>query len=706
MDRPKITNGKAPEYDEKFKLFFENAPLGYQSLDEGGHFIEVNERWTEILGYSYDEVIGKWFGDFLAEPYVEGFRKRFQLFKSLGAIHSEFEMLKKDGSTIFVAFDGRVGYTHTGEFKQTHCILSNITEQKQAEEEILESKAKLEAALSCMADPVFISDTEGRFIQFNEAFARFHKFASIDECARMLAEDPAFLEVFLPNGELVPLDQWSVSRALRGEVGTNAEYTVRRKDTGETWIGSYNFAPILNDKGEIVGSVVTGRDITESKKAEKALANSEERFRSAVMNAPFPIMIHAEDGKVELVNDEWLALTGYSREEIATTLLWSEKAYGINKKIVQEDIEKLYGITGKVDEGEYQIATKSGEIRNWYFSSTPLGKTDDGRRLALSMALDITEQKKAQENLKESEEKFRNFFEYSPVGKSMTGIDGYLRVNKSFSNIVGYSEAELQGMKWQDLTHPEDIDLSNEYTQLLLEGKMSQVRFEKRYLHKNGNLVWTDVSTYLSRKNGQPQFFITTIIDITERKRTEVLLKESEEKYRSLVELSSDAIFINQGNRITYLNRSALKLFGITNPEQLIGKSPFEVFHPDYHEAIKQRIDDMLKKEVTVTPIEEKIFQSDGTIVDVEVAATPFVLKGEPAIQVVLRDITERKIAEEKIRTFSEDLEKQVKQRTNELNETILQLEEQSRVFVGRELRMIELKNKIAELKKQLMDKS
>jgi PAS domain S-box-containing protein len=570
MDGTKITNGKASESGERFKLFFENAPLGYQSLDEDGCFIGVNERWTRILGYSQEEVIGKWFGDFLAKQYVEGFKERFKLFKSQGEIHSEFEMLKKDGSTIFVAFDGRIGYTPLGGFKQTHCVLNDITERKQT---------------------------------------------------------------------------------------------------------------------------------------EKSLANSEERFRNAVMNAPFPIMIHAEDGKVELVNDEWLAVTGYSREDLSTTANWAERAYGIRKEIAQEDIERLYGITGKVDEGEYQVTTKSGAVRSWYFSSTPLGKTDDGRRLAMSMALDFTARKKAQQDLKESEEKFRSLFEYSPVGKSMTGIDGSLHVNKVFCDIVGYSKAELQGMKWQDFTHPEDIGLSVSMTESLLEGKISHARFEKRYIHKNGNIVWADVSTYLHINNGQPQFFITTIIDITKRKQTDILLKESEEKYRSLVEVSTDAIFINQRNQITYLNRSALKLFGATTPEQIIGKSPLEMFHPDFHEAISQRIANMLDKDVVVPLIEEKIIQLDGTVVDVEVAATSFTLKGDLAIQVVLRDITERKQALEKIKTFNEDLEKQVQQRTVELNETINELEEQTRVFVGRELRMIELKERIEELEKQLMDK-
>lgn len=142
-----------------------------------------------------------------------------------------------------------------------------------AEADSLASYVKLEAALASMSDAVFISNAEGRFIEFNEAFATFHKFRNKSECAITLAEYPEFLEVDMADGEIAPLDQWAVPRALRGETGQNIEYRLRRKDTGETWVGSYNFAPIYDTNHVIVGSVVVGRDITEQKLTEKRLRN-------------------------------------------------------------------------------------------------------------------------------------------------------------------------------------------------------------------------------------------------------------------------------------------------------------------------------------------------------------------------------------------------------------------------------------------------
>lgn len=132
------------ESRERFKLLYERAPIAYQSLDERGHFLEVNQAWLDVLGYDRKEVIGRWFGDFLSPESVEHFKRSFPCFKAEGEIHRvRFQMIKKDGSQILVEYDGKIGFDEFGEFEQTHCVLQDITERQRAEEE----KDKLEAQL-------------------------------------------------------------------------------------------------------------------------------------------------------------------------------------------------------------------------------------------------------------------------------------------------------------------------------------------------------------------------------------------------------------------------------------------------------------------------------------------------------------------------------------------------------------------------------
>ncbi|MDO9107109.1 MAG: PAS domain S-box protein [Methylovulum sp.] len=214
----------------------------------------------------------------------------------------EYRCLLPDGNIRYLLRKG--GLKRDAEQKAVYIAgtVQDITERKQAEEAVLENKLKLEAALASMTDAVFISDTAGQFINFNDAFATFHKFANKTECARTLAEYPKILDVFMADGTPLPLEQWAVPRALRGETVNHAEYALRRKDTGATWVGSYNFAPIRNKDGAIVGSVVTARDITERKQAEQALRESEERLAGIIDSAMDAVISVDEQQQIQLFN--------------------------------------------------------------------------------------------------------------------------------------------------------------------------------------------------------------------------------------------------------------------------------------------------------------------------------------------------------------------------------------------------------------------
>jgi len=141
-------------------------------------------------------------------------------------------------------------------------------------------------------------------------------------------------------------------------------------------------------------------EIVERKRIEKALRESEERFRRAIVNAPFPIMIHAEDGEVLQINEVWTDLTGYTYEDIPTITQWTQKALGKNNDTVQAGINQLYDLKHKVHEGEFTLTTKTGSSKIWNFSSASLGQLADGRRLLISMATDVSARRQAEQEIR------------------------------------------------------------------------------------------------------------------------------------------------------------------------------------------------------------------------------------------------------------------------------------------------------------------
>ncbi len=184
--------------------------------------------------------------------------------------------------------------------------------------------------------------------------------------------------------------------------------------------------------------------------------------------------------------------------------------------------------------------------------------------------------------LKEREERFRLIFENSPVGKSITGIDGSLKVNKAFCDILGYTEKELKEKKWTEITHPEDIRESQDIVNDLIAGKMESARYEKRYIHKSGRIVWTDVSTTLQRSaDGRPIFFITILVDISVLKEAMEKRRISEERHRSYIELTNQVVWVtNPSGEVVEDIPYFRKFTGLTYDE-VKGTGWTSALHPD-----------------------------------------------------------------------------------------------------------------------------
>jgi len=175
---------------------------------------------------------------------------------------------------------------------------------------------------------------------------------------------------------------------------------------------------------------------------------------------------------------------------------------------------------------------------------------------AIIQHVNVTERERAQEAMRESEDKFRYMFDNSVVGKSITQPDGRVTVNKAFSDLLGYPQDELCQLRWQDITHPDDVALTQQAVDNILSGKVFSTRFTKRFIHKNGSAVWADLSSFLRRDgNGKPLYFMSTILDITERMQTQEAIHKLNEELEERVakrtaELSAKNEELERLNRV------------------------------------------------------------------------------------------------------------------------------------------------------------
>jgi PAS domain S-box-containing protein len=266
--------------------------------------------------------------------------------------------------------------------------------EAQSAEALRQARDFLENLFNHANAPIIVWDPQFKITRFNHAFEILTGRRVSDVIGQPL-------EILFPPA-LVDSSMALIKTTTGGERWEAVEIQILHLD-GSVRIVSWNSATIFAPEGKTpVASIALGQDITERKRTEAALRESEDRFRRAVLDSPFPILLHAEDGTVLQCSNSWCEITGYTRQELATIADWMERAYGERKTLVQADIDRLFGLDHRLAEGDYTIRIKSGDTRIWEFSSSPLGRLPDGRRLVISMAMDVTERRLAEQALRET----------------------------------------------------------------------------------------------------------------------------------------------------------------------------------------------------------------------------------------------------------------------------------------------------------------
>jgi PAS domain S-box-containing protein len=268
-------------------------------------------------------------------------------------------------------------------------------------------------------------------------------------------------------------------------------------------------------------------EMVEREDTKSVLGSSQECFRRAILYAPLPIMLHAEDGAVLQISSTWSELTGYKLEEISTITDWTTKAYPENYAKVQADIKRLYSLDRPLAEGEYTI-TQKDELNYYDLTLEPL-RDPNGEIIGITgAAVDIRDRKRAELALAESEAKFRSLSECSPIGIILMDRQGLcIYTNPRYQAIVSYTFEEALGTGWLSFVHPDDREsILNKWFETVRE---HQEDFFKviRYIRKDKAIRFCEVRTApVTTDKGEFIGYVGTMEDITERLAIEQMKQE------------------------------------------------------------------------------------------------------------------------------------------------------------------------------------
>ncbi len=381
----KRTEEKLRKNEEQFRQMFDRAPLGYQSLNIDGYILDVNQKWLDTLGYKKEEVIGKWFGDFLLPQYKDVFEERFPFFIEKGNIYSEFEMKHKDGSSRFIAFDGNVGTDINGKFKQTHCILKDITDRKQAEEQLLESNRKINFLVNNLRGVAYRCKNDS-------AWTMEYISGGIYELAGYNSNDFINNQVRTFDSIIVEEDRRMVSDVINNGIKKKETYTLEYRiltsENQQKWVWERGCGVFENDVLLALEGFIS--DVTDRKQAEKTLEESEDRFRAVSEYSHNAICILNEQGRIIWVNAAMIKMGGYTVNQLY-------EADSFISFLAPESIDfVLSNFTKFVNKENYEhnlrfyIIRADGEKRLFEKHMTDFISLNGSRNLAISM-IDITE---------------------------------------------------------------------------------------------------------------------------------------------------------------------------------------------------------------------------------------------------------------------------------------------------------------------------
>ncbi|MCU7892650.1 MAG: PAS domain S-box protein [Candidatus Thiodiazotropha sp. (ex Ustalcina ferruginea)] len=701
------------ENTEHFRLFYEQAPVAYESLDANGSILDVNPAWLELLGFDRNDrekVIGRSISDFIIPDQHTLLDKRFGDFLTNGKVHdTEYDLQRIDGRLVTVSVDGRTGHDTQGNFQQTHCVLHNITERKQHERdaEIQVRRAAILLELPQIADQLdetgFMQHGLELAEELTSSLISFIHFVSHDEqdielvtwskhtlqeycqtvhdkhypvndagiwADALRQRKPVVFNDYLsyPDKHGLPEGHAKLTRIISIPVIENDKVVmlvgVGNKPTNYTALDVESTQQIANEIWHIV----------QSRRYMDALATSEARYRELIDNmsdgvAVYEAVDHGQDFVFKEYNKSGERIGRNCHEEVIGRRV-TEVFPGIKELGLLTVFQQVWN-TGKA---EYFPSSAYQDERLLIWVENYVYKLPGGEIVAVFN--DITERKQAEEALKESEEKYRLLIENQTDLVVKVDLQDRIQfVSPSYCELFGKTEDELLGYSFMSLVYDDDREKTVKAMQTLYRPPYTAY-LEQRAMTKLGWrwLGWVDTAILDEDEN------VTAIIgvgrDITDRIQAMEALRDSQQRYRAVVEDTPllIGVYLPDGE-LTFVNKAYSDYFGKT-PETLVGTNFLELIPQQDRERVMANIR-TLSPEAPTQSHEHQVFSPTGDIRWHRwTNRALFSTRGDTvSYQAIGQDITDRKLAEIEVRRLNSELEERVADRTMELESANKELE-------------------------------
>ncbi|MBN2138062.1 MAG: PAS domain S-box protein [Sedimentisphaerales bacterium] len=642
----KLAEKAVEEALEQHRSIFENTVIGLYRTTPDGRILAANPALVRMLGYSsFGELARRNLEDegFAADGSRAEFKRLMEEQEEIVGLESRW--IRRDGSKLFVRESSRVIRDTGGNILFYEGTVEDITDRKKAEDALKESEEKFRTLAEQSPNMIFIN-RGGRIVYVNHRFEEVMGYSREELCS----EEFDFMVTIAPESRGVVSEYFK--EHMRGRDVAPYEYAL--VSSGGRRIEAILTSRLISYGGEtaILGTIT---DITERKRAERAIRRSEEKYRTMVEDSEQGVTL-IKNGCMVFANRAAERMLGYGLDELSKFSPEETKAliHPDDRERVVKHMEARLSGQASAEQLEYRILRKDGKIR-WVSVTASLSGSNEDFTIQ-TYNTDITDRKRAEEALRDSEARLKSIFRVAPVGIGVVSNRVLMEVNDRVCEMLGYSRSELIGKSARMLySTAEDYEYvgREKYDQIRRSGTGT---VETKWVRKDGEKIDVLLSSTPLDIDDYTAGVTFTVLDISERCRAEDELRKSEKHYRMLAETMNDGLTqIDERGYYTYANERLGEIFGCSIDE-IVGKHWTELFDKGAQSVIEVQLQS--RKGGGTKPYEVSTTRPDGRVVHVLVSPQPIFDERERygGSLSILTDITELKQAEEKARQHQSEL--------------------------------------------------